>query len=228
MGFPPGTIIVPTSETARYSHFYRSLQGLVTPPGTKTLWSMGSLIAINLNKAVRDLSGEWVMIWGDDHTFPPDILLSLLAYDVDIVAPLCLDRRSPFQPAVCVWEESLGMYRRARLSEAPAAGLWEVPVIGMAGAVIKRHVFDVIKPPYFGHRVVQMGDHELIEGEDLWFCHKAAEAGFKCHIAVEHTIGHIFAGTVLPVYQGGQWRTRIDSAEGAVLATYDAGREILL
>ena len=34
---------------------------------------------------------------GDDHAFLPDMIERLVLHDVDVVAPLCLQRASPFR-----------------------------------------------------------------------------------------------------------------------------------
>jgi GT2 family glycosyltransferase len=75
-------------------------------------------------------------------------------------------------------------------------GLQPVVAAGAAGMLIRSEVFYEIEPPWFLHTDEQ--------SEDLFFCAKAAEAGFPLFVDLDATLGHINPMTVVPrLYEDG-------------------------
>lgn len=205
----PGTVAVTADEAGRYTQFAICMQGLLIPPGSKTLWQVGNDIAGNRNRAVEQMDGKWIWWIDDDHAFPPGILKELLRHDVDIVAPLCLRRQQPFDPVSFTSRDSITVLP---LHDLPESGLVEVEACGSAGMLVKRHVFDALEPPYF--RMTEDGI-----SEDIYFSDKARAAGFKIHTDLGTPLGHITTAVVWPTYAEGEWRTGFTLGDGFKLQT---------
>lgn len=207
MDYPPGTVAVTADEAGRFTQFAICMQGLVLPPGSKTLWRIGNDIAGNRNVAVEQMDGDWIWWIDDDHAFPPGILSALLEHDVDVVAPLCLRRQQPFDPVSFTSREQITVLP---LHDLPEQGLVEVEACGSAGMLVKRHVFDALEQPYF-----RMTD----VSEDIVFCDKLREAGFKIHVDLGTSLGHITTAVIWPTHDEGEWRTGFTFSDGFKLQT---------
>lgn len=201
-----GTVAVTADEAGRYTRFAISMQGLQVPAGSKTLWQVGNDIAGNRNGACADLHGDWIWFVDDDHAFKPDVLLRLLALDLDIVTPLCLRRMQPFLPIPCVDGDFMD------LSRYTGDEVVEVEHAGSSGMLIRRHVIEALEPPWF-----QLGNGV---SEDVAFCQKARAAGFKVHVDLGVRLGHITTAVVWPVWDEERgWLNGFTIADGAQLAT---------
>lgn len=210
--FPPGTVGVVGSDLARYSEFAISLSGVTAklPPGSKLIWTRSVDVSGNCNQIIRDMKGEWVWIMGDDHVFPPETLLRLLAHDVDVVVPHCLKRTPPWPPVVYSHQDEDGWYVAADL---PLEGLTEVHAAGSAGMLIKKHVLDALEDPWFRPAPDAAGLNE-----DLYFCQKVREAGFTIYCDPAVAIGHIALHTVWPGPTDEGWETHLAHDANTVLS----------
>jgi hypothetical protein len=197
-----GTIGVISSELARYSDFCASLAILLKPADARLIWTKNTDVVGNCNTIFRNAIGEWVWLLGDDHVFNPDILLRLLQHDVDIVVPLVLMRTPPYKPVVMAREcdelDEHGHVQYEVAFDLPAAGLHEVLAAGSAGMLIRRHVIEEMADPWF-----ETDGRGL--NEDLTFCRKAREAGFRIWCDVDVPMGHIAPHTVWPDFRDGAW-----------------------
>jgi GT2 family glycosyltransferase len=145
------------------------------------------------------------MLMGDDHVFPPHMVIKLLAlmykHDLDIIVPLCFKRSFP--PAPVLYDlGSDNLPYHVDLSDHPQGGLIEVYCAGTAGMIIRKRVIDTMKEkgdiPYF-----QLGGEHW--GEDLDFCRRARTHGFKVHADLDMPLGHIVNTTLWPARQPGGW-----------------------
>src|SRR6266496_2956027 len=98
MNHPPGAVVIPCQEGARFHRFTIALSNLELPPGSQRIFGIGTSIVDNLNSAIRQLrdKDEWIWIVGDDHVFESDTVLRLLDREADVIAPLCVQRQPPF------------------------------------------------------------------------------------------------------------------------------------
>jgi hypothetical protein len=204
-----GTIGVISQPLSRYTDFTIALISLMRPASAKWVWRQGMDVTSNYNGLVNDMAGDWLWIMGDDHTFPPDILLNLIAHDVDVVVPLCLKKMAPFDPVVYEGEEvnkedGLTYHQVARL---PRDELVEIHAAGTAGMLIRRHVFEALSRPVFET------SHGM-QNEDLLFCKKVREAGFKIYCDTSQKMGHIGTFGVYPVWQGDRFGPMLDLGNG--------------
>ena len=211
----PGTVGVISGDLSRYSMFSMCLLNLLSYSGELVGyfdWLTGSNITGNCNDVCKRMQGDWVWLIGDDHAFAPDLLERLVLRDVDVVAPLCLQRATPFPIVVYDGEDEdaseEGTHRLHR--NLPETGIHEVYACGGAGMLVKRHVLEAIGEPYFETFGKQ--------NEDLEFCRKIRDAGFKIHVDCDALLGHIGNMIVWPHYIDGDWGTRLKlGAENNVL-----------
>lgn len=209
----PGVVGVLAQDTARFSMFAASLTGVEVPPGTSITWKFGSSIAEQMNEIVRTMlaapEAEWLWILGDDHVFSSSLLLRLLAHeDCDMVVPLCLTRNPPYKPVIFAgWQDvekggREDFYRRrVDLNDHPDGGLIPVHSAGTAGMVVRRRVLEALEEPWFETGRVS----NVHVGEDVHFCDKARDAGFRLWADLDSPIGHLTVATVWPVHEPGGW-----------------------
>ena len=186
------------SSLGRYREFDITLRNVQTPPGSTISWSIGLDIAHNYNNLCKSLlehkEYKWLWILGDDHVLRPDILMNLIKRDVDIVAPLCLQRAQPFAPVI--YKSEGGKHYQADFGFLKGKkGLIEVDACGNAGMLIRREVIEAIGGDW--HRVGWIQPDR--GSSDLYFCKRAKEKGYKIHVDLDNTIGHIAHMSVWPV-----------------------------
>lgn len=211
MMHPPGTIALPVGELARFSAFTYSAACLQYPPGTTIAMMQSLSIPRNLNEIIRDSlarpDDEWVWLQADDHVFEPDLLTRLLDRELDVVVPLIVRRRPPFAPVLFKAETENHEYEPFAYDELPEEGLLEVYAAGTGGMLVRRHVLEAIGDPWFEF---QRGE---ILNEDVEFCRKIRDAGFKIHADLSCRMGHAGLFIVWPRYQDG-WGINFQMGEG--------------
>lgn len=223
---PPGLLSIVANESARYTFFWGDLLGIVLPFGTRYSLHTGCYVVDSCNRAYSKLKeGEdWVMLMGDDHRFPPEIVLKLVGLmyenDLDIITPLCFKRDFPPTPVVyryqkmkqkdprserSAWNEKKEMgLVPINLNDFPQGGLIEVDGVGSAGMVVRRRVIEKMEPPWFRFGVGHWG-------EDLHFCRRAQDLGFKIWVDLDMPLGHIVNATTWPMHNDrGEWVVEYD------------------
>lgn len=201
-----GLIGIISGDRTTFSEMFQSLIGAMAnvPAGTGLRWAQSVNIPKNCNALVRDtLAGpyQWLFIMGDDHVFDPDIVVRLLAHDVDIVVPNCLKRPVPWEP-VTFHRNQDGYYYTADL---PAEGLTEIDAAGSAGMLIRRHVLEALAEPWF-----EAQPESGYMNEDVYFCEKAREAGYRIYCDPTVLLGHIAYHTVWPAHRDGHWQVDLE------------------
>lgn len=198
-----GTIGILSRFALTYVDFATNMLRLVRPEGTRVIWIQGSDTTAQFNYIADNMSGDWLWIMGDDHTFEATQLVQLLSLDLDVVVPLCLKKQAPFEPVVYGGEqvvEGKTYYTQAVL---PATGVAEIHAAGSAGMLIRKRVLDELPRPVFETTGAQMD-------EDLVLCRKIRDAGFKLHCAVDIRLGHLGFFGVYPMWQGERFGTVLD------------------
>lgn len=203
-----GTIGILTSETGRYSRFWLHFQALIVPPKVKLISKMSINIADARDEVIKEAEGDWVWFMDDDHTFRPDLLQNLLSREVDIIQPLVLGRYSPFGPVMMggPTPDGKAQYRFGLVDGVDRPGLKPCEAVGAAGMLIRRPVWEGVGFPYFAPRPED--PHRL--SEDITFCRRATEKGFKIYTDMANHMGHLNVGEVWPVLNpDGTWETRL-------------------
>jgi hypothetical protein len=202
--FPPGTVGITAGELSRFTSFSHAMYGVTAnlPPGSGVHTQCGADICGNLNTICRraeQFDGDWLWIMGDDHVFPGDILLRLLAdmygEDLDIVVPHCLKRNPGREPVVFSHRDDEGWLH---VAELPERGLTKVHAAGSAGMLIRRRVLDAVGDPWFTPSAIGLA-------EDVLFCEKANALGFEVVCDPDILLGHTSIHTVWPSFKDGRW-----------------------
>lgn len=151
---------------------------------------------------VRNLIADW-MVKGDfdylfsvdyDVAFPADTLSKLIAHDKDMVSGLYI-QRIPGTHTLEIFEPNeRGGFTHMPYDKLKGKGLTEIGACGFGCVLIKKEVFMSIPYPHFQYHSAL--DHKDTFSEDLDFCRKARERGFKVYadpsILCEHTGSYTF------------------------------------
>jgi GT2 family glycosyltransferase len=132
------------------------------------------------------LEGDYdaLLFVDSDMVVPVDLLTKLIEADKDIVSALAFKRVPGYEP--CIFKECNEQDAKFYLDYPK--GLVEIEGVGMACTLIKRKVFETVQEPwFFPHKVL---------GEDLSFCVRARQSGFKIYCDTELICGHVTQGTV--------------------------------
>ena len=181
--------------------FMQSLLSLRHVGDVQYICAAGSLVYESRNRlaqyAIND-GFDYVLFLDSDMTFEPDILIRLVESieGRDFVTGLCFSRHAPrYRP--CIYKR-LGYeidQNEMRLIdetyyEYPEGEIFEVEGSGMACALIRTKVLETVLKqkglpfsPIIGF------------GEDLSFCIKARQCGFRLYCNSDIRIGHV--GTVI-------------------------------
>lgn len=170
--------------------FVNSLLRLRKPPGTEILLFPLSVVDVAREGIVSYALQEkfdYVLFIDSDMVFRPDILGELLERDKDIITALAFKRKPPYSPCIYKTLRLAGKTEvRTELFKEYEEGVFEVEGCGLACCLIKTEVFKAIYEkdsyifsPYQGY------------GEDLTFCLRARNAGFKIYADTTLKIGHI-------------------------------------
>ena len=105
----------------------------------------------------------------------------LLDHDKDIVASVAPSLIKGAHCFTAAWyrpdEPAEDRFRMLEVNNEKAHGLQKVDGVGATGVLIKRHVIETMKYPWF--KVEYTDDAKIVRGEDYYFCHAAQEAGFE-------------------------------------------------
>jgi len=153
------------------------------------------------------LDADYLLTIDDDHVFAHDALERLIAHDLDVVGALAFlrneDNSSGLTPS---------MYKRGRdhppgytrHDDWKLGELVEVDAMGMAFVLIKRRVLEAFKHPWWW-----LGSLEEPLGEDIYFCRKAQEAGFKLYVDTSLEVPHLSERILL---HSGMWKQEKEDA----------------
>lgn len=133
-------------------------------------------------KEMLATSMSHILFLDDDMTLPPDALEMMIQDDKDIVGALAFTRRPPIQPTCykSVTKDGVGVYRN--IHNYPKNTVFEVDATGGACLLVKREVFEKMSEPWF--------EFTKKVGEDIRFCEKARELGFKVFVDTRIKAGH--------------------------------------
>lgn len=132
------------------------------------------------------------LLWIDsDMRFPKDTLEILLGRNKDIIGVNATTRVEPIKPTTMNLKiHSDKEHEWVHLDSLSKTHVEQVTAVGFGVTLVKASILDKIPRPWFN---VMWSDHGAIIGEDIHFCIKAQDAGFK--VFVDHDlskcIGHI-------------------------------------
>jgi len=185
-----GTIGIPHQELIPH-RFHTDLLSLHDVQDIKISNVYGSLVHVARNDIAKQMEGDWLIFLDSDMTFEPETINKLIKAaerdDVDIVSAACFRKVPNYEPCF-FWRlptDKLAYYRKLRWDKK---NLFEVDAVGSACTLIKRKVFETIPYPFY--------EYTNALSEDLNFCRKAKEYGFKVWVDPTIKIGHL---TMMPV-----------------------------
>ena len=147
--------------------------------------AVGSRITVNRNNLVekaREAKATHLLFLDADMVFPPDTMQRLLAYKKDIVCATYSKRDGDPRP--------IGKLVSGETAVARGP-LVEFSLVGFGCMLIKMGVFDKLAKPYFAEP--QAEGYDQPDGEDIYFCRRVREAGFRIWVDVplSEKMGHI-------------------------------------
>ena len=126
---------------------------------------------------------DWMFFLDSDMEPKPDTIARLLQWDVSVASAICFKRRQPYSPCFYPRMEYDGEKVQLQMAEDWTDGLAEVEGVGMACCLIKREVLEKTPKPLFFPMPVL--------AEDLGFCKRVRDAGFKVYVDTTLCCGHI-------------------------------------
>lgn len=199
-----GCIAVACGDTGRFSSFSEALARLDKPPDTHVYFSKGSDRETSRNVLVRamlDSGDDWLLFLDDDNVFAGDLLVRLLARNVDLVGGLYLRRDRPFSAIAYGERLEDGRFIPLDLSAHGKDDLVPVLAVGTGAMLVRRRVFEGMSDPWFRRA-------ELTE--DLLFC---LECGHQPHVDLGARVGHMTTATVWPSVTEDEWTVGVTVTE---------------
>lgn len=161
----------------------------------------GTLVYVARDKLVKQaMASDYShMLWLDsDMVFTEDLFEDLKDSGKDFVTGIAHSRREPFSS--CVFSEIYPCFRKWQ-GEYPQ-NTFEIAACGFACVLIS---MEIIKAVWEKHSTAFFPDPRL--GEDVSFCKKAAELGFKIFAEPSVKVGHIGQRIIYPGDQEEYWNS---------------------
>lgn len=127
-----------------------------------------------------------LLMMDTDQIYPPDTIPKLLSHGVDVIGGVVHRRYIPFDPIV--YRGGIGEYVHVPDNEAYSGKLIEVDATGCGCILYNMEVFTKIQPPWFEIYQLETGKDV---GEDIGFCAKLREAGFRIFVDTSIEIEHM-------------------------------------
>jgi hypothetical protein len=126
-----------------------------------------------------------ILMLDTDQKYPQDLIRRMFAHNKPIVRARVHRRYPPFDP-ICLRMDPEGRYVHVPDEEWEAGGLVEVDATGVfACGLFDMIVFENISAPWCE------SDKKKGVGEDIAFCRKAREAGYKIYVDCDLEIPHL-------------------------------------
>lgn len=149
----------------------------------------GSIDAVRNNlvhKALQLGCTHLIMMDTDQIYNSPDMIERMLAHDKPVVGGKVHRRYPPFDPLMMRGRRD-GEFRFVDDKEIEAGGIIEVDATGCGCVLYDMNVFIDIDHPWFE---TETGEHGQTVGEDIAFCKKLRDSGYKifvdCDIDIQH------------------------------------------
>jgi hypothetical protein len=148
------------------------------------LFNNGTMIAeqrTELAKIAMHDGSDWTIWFDSDMRFPKDTIERLLAHKQPIVCGGYPTRKPPaIEPTQYLDDDDTRAY-----TEKSSTGLQEIASGGFGCIAVHRSVFEAMPPPWF-YQPWNEEEQRTECGEDIYFCRKARESGFK--VLMDHDL----------------------------------------
>lgn len=174
--------------------FTQSLAMLEKQGNCAVAFEIGSLIYYSRNNLARkalEMNADYVFWLDSDMVFPSDTLIRMFEllekHNLDMLAGVYHRRVAPYKPiafdkcditpeGICEWTE---------FDEMPSDEVFEIGACGFGCVLMKSQIlFDTLAK--FGDMFSPIG----MVGEDLSFCWRARQVGYKIHATEAINLGH--------------------------------------
>lgn len=135
-----------------------------------------------LVQRAREGGYSHILFLDSDMYFEKDALSRLLAHDKDIIGADYNYRELPLRSIMKTEDRHGNKIYEKHDNLVKCAGL------GTGFLLIKLSVFDKLEEPYFFY---ENEGSEIIQGDDIWFCNRALEAGFDIWCDTSIKIWHL-------------------------------------
>ena len=129
------------------------------------------------NKAL-DWGADYTIWFDSDMRFPKDVISKLIQHDKHIVGTNYPTRKWPLIEPTAFIDD---LHQTRTYTTEKSSGLEEVASLGFGCIAIKAEVFDAIPNPWFLVPWSEQMD-EFDCGEDIFFCRKARDNGFRVYL----------------------------------------------
>ena len=178
---------IPTGGTVKTKTLFSIVQLVKRMPTVNILTKETSVIHQNrINIAKEAIKGgcTHLLFIDSDMVFETDAIQALIKRNRDIIGARYHQRKFPLT-AVLTIQDRQG---NTVINEMPD-GTFECASVGTGFMLIKLSIFKHIPQPWFFFE--QDDEGNMIVGEDMWFCYKAREAGFKVYYDPTIKVGHV-------------------------------------
>lgn len=172
-------VAIPAQEYIEVQTF-KSLWDLAVPEGYELDLRIEKSDSIS---QIRNLIADWAKRYDyllsvdSDIVLPKDSLVKMLAADKDIISGLYIQRIPGTQTLEVYMDTPNGGCTNIPYSLIENRGVVEIAACGMGCTLIKSEVFRTMEYPHFVYK--EALDHKNTVSEDVYFCMKARETGFK-------------------------------------------------
>ena len=132
---------------------------------------------------IRNLIAKWALDYDyllsvdSDIVLPKDCLTKMISADKDIISGLYIQRIPNTHTLEIYKRTQTGGSINIHLDELPKDTQFEIVGCGMGCCLIKSKVFQLIKYPHYLYKSALTSENTI--SEDIYFCEKALEQGFK-------------------------------------------------
>ncbi len=183
-------IAIPTNAGIEPDTF-RSIYNMSVPEGYETHFEFFYGYQID---QIRNLIADWgkkfdyLFSIDSDIVVPKDALTKMLSYDKDAVSGVYIQRFHDKQTSELYYLKD-GRHLNYQTNELPQNSVIEVDAFGLGCALIKGKVFKDMDYPHFVYSSAL--DHSQTLSEDVYFCMKAKNHGFKLYADTSIICDHI-------------------------------------
>lgn len=185
-------IAIPTARNIEAETF-KSIYDLIIPDGYEVTFQYFYGYQVD---QVRNLIADWVTRGFDylfsvdsDIAFAPDTLMKLLAHDKDLVSGLYIQRK-PGEHILEVYRPNEhGGVTNIHYADIRGRGLVEITGCGFGCVLVKAEVIKAIGYPQFKYHSAI--DHRHTISEDVYFCRRARESGYRLYADTSILCKHI-------------------------------------
>lgn len=131
-----------------------------------------------LVQSAQEQNCSHILFLDTDHYHSPQTIKKLLSHELPIVSGLSFLRTPPHEPVMMKGEINAFSF----INEWEENSLVQVDATGAASLLVDMEVFDKLKKPYF--QFLENPNPNILHkiGEDVAFCLKAKEAGYKIFV----------------------------------------------